>query len=579
LVWTEVFPDMSRKRCAIYTRKSTEEGLDQAFNSLDAQREACSSYIASQKHEGWSLVKNSYDDGGYTGGNIERPGLKRLLDDIRAGLVDVVVVYKIDRLTRSLADFAKMVELFDAKTVSFVSVTQQFNTTTSMGRLTLNVLLSFAQFEREVTAERIRDKIAASKKRGLWMGGHPPLGYDVKDKMLVVNPMEAEVVRRIFKSYLELGSTGALTAWAKSQGIVTKLRRNIDGTIRCGGSPFSRGNLHALLSYHAYVGEIAHAGNIYPGKHEALMPRELWDAIQVKLSSTRDSKIRDGRSPTSRPLTGMLFDETGDRLTPVHTTKHNRRYYYYISKRLIEGQSPDPTGWRLPANMLEDVAVQAILNYLRDPKTVHASISKVLVPDANEYETFNQIVQNSNAFICRLENNPTSSRLTQLIPLFGRIEVAPGKLSIGIRMTRLARLLGLSKLDPENLQNSNELHQLTIPFTLKRRGVEAHLIVTTSPCTDQRIDPTLVRVVSKARTWFAELSSNPNSSVKAIAEREKLPASEVSRHLPLAFLSPRIVSAILQGQQPVELTTKILLRKNIPLEWDQQAKALGFAEG
>lgn len=298
---------MNRKRCAIYTRKSTEEGLDQAFNSLDAKREACEAFIVSQRHEGWSLVRKDYDDGGYSGGTINRPALQVLLDDIKSGLVDVIVVYKIDRLTRSLTDFAKMVDVFDAKAVSFVSVTQQFNTTTSMGRLTLNVLLSFAQFEREVTAEWIRDKIAASKKKGLWMGGQPPLGYDVRDKMLVVNSKEAHQVRQLFDAYLKLGSTKALTAWAIQNNITTKLRIHADGTRRSGGKAFSRGNLHALLRYCAYVGQVAHAGNVYDGNHDAILIRSIWDEVQTKLGSLRQagSAKRTGIRPKSM-ATGVV---------------------------------------------------------------------------------------------------------------------------------------------------------------------------------------------------------------------------------------------------------------------------------
>ena len=322
---------MTRRCCAIYTRKSTEEGLDQAFNSLDAQREACEAFIVSQCHEGWQPVRKAYDDGGFSGGSMDRPALKALMLDVSAGLVDVIVVYKIDRLTRSLADFAKMVEVFDAKGVSFVSVTQQFNTTTSMGRLTLNVLLSFAQFEREVTAERIRDKIAASRKKGMWMGGPPPLGYDIQDKKLVVNEVEARAVRRLFEAYLHLNSTKALAAWAKSEGITTKIRKRSDGAIRSGGRPFSRGNLHALLNYRTYIGEVTHKGNVYPGEQVAIVPRDLWDAVQARLSAGKSADRSASASGDCSLLTGLLFDDTGDRLTPSHATKEGRRYRYYES--------------------------------------------------------------------------------------------------------------------------------------------------------------------------------------------------------------------------------------------------------
>src|SRR6266480_3263229 len=275
--------DPSRKRCAIYTRKSSEEGLEQEFNSLQAQSEACKAYISSQRHEGWVLARTRYDDGGFSGGNIERPALQRLLADIREGRIDIIVVYKVDRLTRSLADFARLVEIFDAQGVSFVSVTQQFNTTSSMGRLTLNVLLSFAQFEREVTGERIRDKIAASKKKGMWTGGNVPLGYDASERTLIVNPVEAETVRCIFALYRRLGCVRRVKEEADRLGLRTKCGTTANGTER-GGKPFSRGHLYTLLSNPIYTGRIAHKGQLYPGQHPALIEDETWSAVRNQLA-------------------------------------------------------------------------------------------------------------------------------------------------------------------------------------------------------------------------------------------------------------------------------------------------------
>ena len=365
---------MTLRRCAVYTRKSTEEGLDQAFNSLDAQREACEAFIRSQRHEGWQLVRKAYDDGGFSGGSMDRPALQALMKDVSAGLVDVIVVYKIDRLTRSLADFAKMVEVFDAKGVSFVSVTQQFNTTTSMGRLTLNVLLSFAQFEREVTAERIRDKIAASRKKGMWMGGSPPLGYDVKDKKLVVNEAEAATVRQLFEAYVRLGSTKALAAWARSEGITTKIRKRSDGSIRAGGKPFSRGNLHALLNYRTYIGEVTHKGNVYPGEQDAIVARDLWDFAQAKLGEGKSTQRSACACANTSMLTGLVFDETGDRLTPSHATKKGRRYRYYVSRRLIESDTHDLSGWRLPAHEIERVVITTLSAFVKNTRELMAMI-------------------------------------------------------------------------------------------------------------------------------------------------------------------------------------------------------------
>src|ERR1700741_2200804 len=321
--------DPSRRRCAIYTRKSSEEGLEQEFNSLQAQCEACEAFIRSQCHEGWILARTRYDDGGFSGGSMERPALQRLLEDIRARKIDVVVVYKVDRLTRLLADFAKIVEIFDAQGVSFVSVTQAFNTTSSMGRLTLNVLLSFAQFEREVTGERIRDKIAASKKKGMWMGGNVPLGYDASERTLVINPAEAETVRRVFVLYRELGCVRRVKEEADRLGLRTKCSTTSNGTER-GGKPFSRGHIYQLLSNPIYTGQIAHKGELHPGQQAALIDDESWSIVRDQLAAnTRDHR---GRAQAAEPslLAGLLVDARGERLTPSHAVKKGRRYCYYV---------------------------------------------------------------------------------------------------------------------------------------------------------------------------------------------------------------------------------------------------------
>jgi len=361
-----------RIRCAIYTRKSSDEGLDQDFNSLDAQHEACAAYIASQRHEGWVADKTRYDDGGISGGTLERSAMQRLLADIDAGRIQMVVVYKIDRLTRSLADFAKLVERFDAAGCSFVSVTQAFNTATSMGRLTLNVLLSFAQFEREVTAERIRDKIAASKKKGMWMGGVPPLGYDPhpdpKTRGLVISQSEAKTVAVIFHLYVQLGCLNAVMRKTLGMGLRSKHHHFKSGRTQ-GGNLFSRGQIYALLRNPIYIGKIRHKTNVWDGQHEAIIDIELWDRVQAKL---QDASVRPRSrvgSAISRskigaaPLTGKLRDETGDRLTPTHTQRRGRRLRYYISNRLISGGT-DPSGWRLPGPALEQSIAAIIARHL-----------------------------------------------------------------------------------------------------------------------------------------------------------------------------------------------------------------------
>ena len=326
------------QRCAVYTRKSTEDGLEKEFNSLDAQYEACAAYALSQKHEGWELVSERYDDGGFSGGNMERPGLKRLMADVAAGKVDIILVYKIDRLTRSLADFAKIVDVLDTAKASFVSITQSFNTTTSMGRLTLNMLLSFAQFEREVTGERIRDKIAASNRKGMWMGGPLPLGYDVENRRLIVNPTEAELVRQIYQRYLELGSVVELADDLNAKGYKTKVQPRASGPHR-GGCAFRRGTLYHLLSNPIYRGKIVHKGEVYPGEHEAIVPEDLFEAVQDKLRAKASGTSRRLKGQQPSLLTGILEDSAGRAMTPSHASKGKaKRYRYYVTR-------PDPVSY------------------------------------------------------------------------------------------------------------------------------------------------------------------------------------------------------------------------------------------
>ena len=375
-----------RLRCAVYTRKSSEEGLEQEFNSLHAQREACEAFIRSQRHEGWSCLPESYDDGGRSGGNLERPALQLLFQAIREGKVDVVVVYKIDRLTRSLTDFAKIIEIFEAKDVSFVSVTQQFNTTTSMGRLTLNVLLSFAQFEREVTGERIHDKISASKKKGMWMGGVPPLGYSVRDRKLIVVEGEAQSVRHIFRRYAELGSVRLLQRELETHGITSKRWSSASG--RCwGGKPLGRGALYLMLQNRIYRGEIVHKDQAYPGEHQAIIDPALWDAVQARLAENAVERDTGTRAKNPSLLAGLLFDGEGQRMTPTHAVKEGMRYRYYVSRPLIMNTRADPgAGLRIPAAEIEQIVVNRIRRLLAEP----ASLFQL-----NEAEPGQQLLQRS----------------------------------------------------------------------------------------------------------------------------------------------------------------------------------------
>src|SRR6476660_7240338 len=374
-------------RCAIYTRKSSEEGLEQEFNSLQAQREACEAFITSQRQEGWVCLRTSYDDGGFSGATVDRPALQRLLADITAGRVDTVVVYKIDRLTRSLADFAKIVEILDATGASFVSVTQQFNTTTSMGRLTLNVLLSFAQCEREVIGERIRDKIAASKKKGMWMGGVPPLGYRVQDRKLVIVDSEAEIVRFIFRRYAELGSVRLLKDELEACGIKSKLRTSASGRLR-GGKPFSRGALYLMLQNRIYRGEVVHKEQSHPGEHPPIIDQPLWDAVQAQLSGNAAERNSGARNRQPSLLVGMLFDGDGNRMTPSHAVKNGARYRYYVSGSLITRDRTENSGrLRIPAAENEQLVSSRVHRWLLDPASICKSTAEPL-PDASRQQWF-----------------------------------------------------------------------------------------------------------------------------------------------------------------------------------------------
>lgn len=364
-------PIVTKRRCAIYTRKSSEEGLDMDFNSLDAQREACEAFVASQKAEGWVLVPDHYGDGGFSGGTLDRPALKRLLDDIEAGLVDIVVVYKIDRLSRSLMDFARLVEIFDRNDVTFVSVTQSFNTTTSMGRLTLNILLSFAQFEREVTGERIRDKFAASRKKGMWMGGWAPYGYDVKDRKLVINENEASQVRRMFEQMAKGGSVTTIVRDLNANSIVNKY-----------GKRFDKGKLYKLVNNRVYIGEAVHKGTAYPGEHDAIITKPLWDKVHAAMAVRARTRGNRTRAQTPALLKGLIFDSSGRAMSPTHTPRKQKLYRYYVSQSLIrdtgretcnDDAEADPAIRRVPAGDVEAAVIDQLRVLLQSPEIIVAT--------------------------------------------------------------------------------------------------------------------------------------------------------------------------------------------------------------
>ncbi len=546
------------RRCAIYTRKSSEEGLEQDFNSLDAQRDACEAFIRSQVGEGWRPVKTAYDDGGFSGGTMERPALRRLLSDIEQNLIDVVVVYKVDRLTRALSDFAKMVDLFDAHGVSFVAVTQQFNTTSSMGRLTLNVLLSFAQFEREVTGERIRDKIAASKRKGMWVGGVPPLGYDVRDRKLKVNVAEAKIVRQLFERYLELGSVRLLRHDLDRRGIRSKLRVSSDGK-RSGGAVFSRGALYTLLSNPVYVGEIRHKRERHPGQHQAIVDRGLWESVQRML---RDHTVRRTRRSAAEPspLMGKLFDEDGASLTPSHAVKGERRYRYYVSRSLIRGNGgQEKGGWRLPALEIERAVTKAAAKLVTDRAAVVLAAQEAGVA-AHQLEC---VLRDAQKWTASLESSAESG--SALSSLVDRVQLKREEIQVALKLQVQA---------PEGGELSIPLSR-SFPVKIRRRGVELRLVVPGE--SSRRADQSLLRVIARGHSWFGELRSARAASIPAIAAREKLSESYVRRLVRLAFLAPRIVEAIVAGRHPVQLTAdRLVLRKDLPFDWRRQEKVLGF---
>jgi site-specific DNA recombinase len=527
-------------RCAIYTRVSTDHGLDQEFNSLDAQYDAASAYIKSQAHAGWTLIRSRYDDGGYSGGSTDRPDLQRLLDDIRSRKLDVIVVYKVDRLTRSLADFAKLVELFDAHGVSFVSVTQQFNSTTSMGRLTLNVLLSFAQFEREVTSERIRDKIAASKRKGLWVGGTLPLGYRMKDDKVTVIEDEAERVRLIYRRYLELGGVNALVRDLRERNIRTKSRLLATGATR-GGVLFGRGSLFYLLRNRFYIGEVNYKDEILPGEQPAIMDRALFDAVQQKLTDQWTTRSIT-RNASDHLLTGLLFDDAGYRMVPTHAAKSGVRYRYYVSLPHLHGESKIASVGsvsRIPATEIEDVIVKSLHDYLIAQKEKPLSMATQIVD--------RKVLQGSIA----------------------RVEVHEDHLTVRLKSA-----------DGEETSDSTDGHLLSIPWQ-KPPSRRSRQILLPHGVPRNEVRPTrierrarLVSAIARGRRWLDEIVSGSVTDVQQIATRQKCSVRHVNMTISLAFLAPDLVRAAVEGRLPRGIGVERL--RDAPAEWSQQFEALGL---
>ncbi len=533
-------PSVKLVRCAIYTRVSTEHGLDQEFNSLDAQYDAASAYIKSQAHAGWTLIRSRYDDGGYSGGSTDRPDLQKLLDDIRARKIDVIAVYKVDRLTRSLADFAKLVELFDAHGVSFVSVTQQFNTTTSMGRLTLNVLLSFAQFEREVTSERIRDKIAASKRKGIWVGGTLPLGYEIKDGKIAVVEEEAELVRSIFRRYLELGSVNELLRDLKERNIRTKTRLLSTGATR-GGIPFGRGALYYVLSNHFYIGEVKYKNEILPGEQPPIMDRALFDAVRQK-SLAQWSHRTIVRNKSDHLLTGLLFDDAGYRMIPTHATKAGIRYRYYVSTPVLHGEAGTASAGsvsRVPAADIEDVIIKSLKEHLAANQGKSATATLPSGDRGALAQLVAGIVVHKDTLIVRLKSDGAD-----------QASDSPDDPSLSILWHKPPSKRSRQILLPHNASRSD-----VRPEQFERRA-------------------RLVSAIARGRRWLDDVVSGRVTTVAQICTREKCSVRQVNMAISFAFLAPNLVKAAVEGRLPRGIGIERL--RDPPTEWSRQFEALGL---
>jgi site-specific DNA recombinase len=539
-------------RCAVYTRVSTEHGLEQEFNSLDNQREASEAYIKSQAHEGWRLMRERYDDGGFSGGSMERPALRKLLDAVRARRIDVIVVYKVDRLTRSLADFAKLVELFDEHQVSFVSVTQAFNTTTSMGRLTLNVLLSFAQFEREVTGERIRDKIAASKKKGIWMGGVVPLGYRVDNRALHVVEEHAAFVRELFRRYLEIGSVVRLKAALDQENV--RLPTRTDGRGKTtGGGLISRGHLYKILSNPIYVGRLTHKDQVHEGLHDPIVDHETWNRVQRLLAEHAQDRA-GSRQDSDALLAGKLFDDRGNRMSPSHATKRGSRYRYYVSQAILQGRKADAGSVaRVPAIELERRVVEAVRG--------------AAPTDRRERSIGTQIIR-------RVSDRPSAAVGSLPCALDPGADLRAAVERITIRRTTLEiqfaegtaedppdRIIVVPWTPPspyrrrDIIQGEGEQSAAVRPMRTKARGV-------------------LIDALRDAHRWLDELTTDSSHTIESIAAREKKTERSIRLTMSLAFLSPALIKAAIDGRLPRGFGVKRLM--DLPIAWSDQWTVLGL---
>jgi DNA invertase Pin-like site-specific DNA recombinase len=573
--------DRRRFRCAIYTRKSHEEGLDQTFNSLDAQREACEAYIHSQAGLGWELIEEQYDDGGISGGHMEREGLQTLLADIRAGKVDVVVVYKVDRLTRSIIDFGKLVEAFDTHDVSFVSVTQAFNTTNSMGRLTLNVLLSFAQFEREVTAERIRDKIASSKQKGMWMGGRVPFGYRAQNRELFIDPDEAQVVRLIFELYHEHRRIKFTKEALDRQGILSRTRTSRSSGRVTGGLPFSKGNIASILANPVYAGRIKHKDKVYAGNHEAIIAETMWEEVQHLRNTQAASKTKRPRPKCSGPalFAGAMFDADGNRLICERATKKGKHYYYYTSSRnKLKDTDPKasiimttgkPTGKpiRMPVAKTDPIIEAMIADFLSNEKDLLHTLNL----QNQSAEAIADACHAAKGLKQRLGAMEIYERMQVYESIIARIVIASDAITIWFEPKGLSNQLQTT-LDPES-----EL-KFEKQMTIRRRGQELKLVIGGLEHKATNINQPLLKLIAKAHQLRVELESNEATSIKAFAQDNQLDHADAKNLIPLSYLAPSIIEDILEGHQPSDLTVTKLkqLAPRLPLIWSEQRQLLGY---
>lgn len=545
----------SRIRCAIYTRKSSEEGLEQTFNSLHAQREACEAYVKSQQHEGWHLIGTHYDDGAFSGGNMDRPALKQLMADIHAGKVSVVVVYKVDRLTRSLADFAKLVEQFDKFNVSFVSVTQPFNTTTSMGRLTLNVLLSFAQFEREVTGERIRDKIAASKKKGMWMGGSVPIGYSAQDRKLVINEAEAAIVRTIFNEFLRLGSVYNLQDWLRENNICNRA-----------GNHFFRGPLYTVLRNSHYLGLIKHKKESYPGEHTAIIDRETWDKVQALLDDNIQGKRRKVRATKESIFTSILFDATGTLYTPTHANKNGRRYRYYTSQAVIKKIEKSNAPARIPAHDLEKAVVDRMLEWLQTPAQLLAALRDDTTAAPPE-GIFAQIIAQAAATAQSWRERIAADRTEFLKTVIDRVVIQQTHVEIRLRVPALVNvILGRG----QSLIGFPPFASIECPFHHIRQGRAVRIVVGNTNIATDASRQAIMKAIARARRWYEQITTGEISSICQLAGIDGVSPRFIRMQMKLVQLSPQSIEKLMTRPESLPISLDDLL-VSIPMDWREQS--------